>query len=130
MTFRFLTAAVLMFCVAILPGCEESDGVPYDVQNVQIAEDYLSEGYDIYMAVAFPPSVRNPEAGRFVTDVMVNEVLDYYQDLYRDEGKVKILVFRDPASAVLGVSDMSLGELVMENGEVVLRMVTMEGTGV
>jgi len=130
MRFRFLTTAMLAFCVIILPGCEESDGVPYDVQDVQIAEDYLSEGYDIYKAVAFKPSTRNPEGGRFITEVMVNDVLDYYYDLYKGEGKVKILVFRDPASAVLGVSDLSLGELVMDNGEVVLRMITMEGTGV
>ena len=130
MRSRFLTAAILMFCVIILPGCEDSDGAPYDVQNVQKAEDYLSEGYDIYMAVAFTPSARDPEGGRFITDVMVNDLLDYYQDLYREAGKVKILIFRDPASAVLGVSDLALGELVMDNGEIVLRMVTMDGTGV
>lgn len=130
MRSRFLTVAILMFCVIILPGCEDSDGAPYNVQNVQIAEDYLSEGFDIYMAVAFPPSARNPEGGRFITDVMVNDLLDYYHDLYRDAGKVKILIFRDPSAAILGVSDLALGELVMDNGEVVLRMITMEGTGV
>ncbi len=130
MRFRFLTAAVLVFCVIILPGCEDTDGAPYGVQNVQIAEDYLSEGYDIYMAVAFKPSTRNPEGGRFITDVMVNDLLDYYHDLYKDEGKVKILIFREPAAAIQGVSDLALGELVMDNGEVVLRTVTMDGAGI
>ena len=126
MRYRFFAAAVLVFCVVILPGCEKSNGVPYNVQHVQIAEDYLSEGYDIYMAVAFPPSARNPKAGKSISDEMVNEVLDYYQEMYRDKGKVKILIFRDPASAVQGVSDWSLGELEMENGEVVFRMVTVD----
>ena len=114
MRFSLLVAVTVLFiCAAVSMGCEESDGPPYKVQNVQIAGDYVSEGYDVYQVVAFPPSANNPAKGKYVTRRMVEELLDYYEEKYKDQERVKVLVFRDPASAIQGVSDFAFAELEM-----------------
>ena len=127
MRFSLLVAVTaLFFCAAVSMGCEESGGPPYKVQNVNIAEDYVSEGYDVYQVVAFPPSANIPTKGKYITRRMVEDVLDYYEEKYKDQERVKIMVFRDPAAAMQGVSDLAFAELEMLNGEVIMRMITMD----
>jgi len=127
MRFSLLVVVTVLFiCAAVSMGCEESGGPPYKVQDIQIAGDSMTEDYDVYQVVAFPPSANNPAKGKYITRQMVEELLDYYEEKYKDQERVKVLVFRDPASAMQGVSDFAFAELEMLNGEVIMRMITMD----
>lgn len=127
MRFSLLVAVTVLFiCAAVSMGCEESGGPPYKVKNVNIAENYITEDYDVYQVVAFPVSANNPAKGKYITRQMVEELLDYYEEKYKDQERVKVLVFRDPASAMQGVSDFAFAELEMLNGEVIMRMITVD----
>jgi hypothetical protein len=121
-----IAVTVLLLCVAVLGGCDKSGGAPYGVTPVQIEGDETTESYDVYQAVAFPPSANNPSKGKSITRDMVEEVLDYYQEKYKDLARVKVMVFRDAAGAVQGVTDLAFAELEMENGEIIRRIVTMD----
>ncbi len=103
-----------------MPGCGKSDKPPFKVREVQIAGDYVSEGYDIYKNIAFPDRY---SAG--ISPDKVNALLDYYEEKFKDQKRVKVMIFRDAAAAVQGNTSLIIGELEMVNGEVILRSVNI-----
>ena len=55
----------------------------------------------------------------------MNMLLDYFEDKYKAEGKVKVMIFPDAASALQAVSSRVLATLEMENVEVTHRTVNV-----
>ena len=109
-----------MFCSFSFVGCKKTpkdpSGPPYQVIEVRVAEHYLEKGYDLFKSVV----VKRPED---VTREKLNELLDYYQDLLKEEGKVKVMIFYDADSAAQGISELVLAEIIMINGEVTWRRI-------
>jgi hypothetical protein len=113
-------AALLIVIVFSMIGCSESEGPPYPVKDIQIGGSYLSEGYDVYKNVAFHD---NYKAG--ISPDKVNALLDYYMEKFKDQKRVKVMIFRDAAAAVQGVTNLIVGELEMVDGEVIFRRVNI-----
>ena len=107
---------VCVMAFAVASGCKKSGGPPIAVREVQVQAEYLAEGYDIYKYVAIKDQKDN-----FPDTLM--ELLTYYETLYAKEGKVKVMVFPDAASAIQAISDRVLAELEMENGKVIRKVV-------
>jgi hypothetical protein len=110
----------VLLCLSFT-ACGKSSAAPHSVEEIQISDEYLSRGYDVYKVVAFPFKADDPDRGTSITREMVNDVLDYYQELYRGEKKVKVMIYHDPSSAVQAVSKALLAELEMEGGKVKMR---------
>ena len=112
----------IVFCIIFsftLTSCGESDGPPIPIREVQVEASYFSEGYDVYQYVAITKPL-------YATPDHLNMLLDYFEDKYGDEGKVKVMVFPDAASAIQAVSSRVLATLEMENGEVTRRTVNVK----
>ena len=108
--------ALCLLIPLICIGCGKSEGPPIPVQYVQVQASYLSEGYDVYQYVAIKKQMD-------AAPDRLNMLLDYFENLYKSEGKVKVMIFPDAASAITAVSGRVLATLEMENGKVTMRVV-------
>ena len=120
MRFRLITFLwILIICGIAVLGCEKGEETPYPVKIIQVADDYLSKGYDIYLTIAL---IRTEDA----RGDRLTELMNYYQRRYQDYGKVKVIIFRDAQSAIQAVSSAVLAELEMENGKVIMKMINVD----
>jgi hypothetical protein len=114
-----VTIALCIITAAILLNCSKSGGPPVPVKEVQVEASYLSEEYDVYKYVVVNAEKRPMDA----TPDSMNLLLDYYENKYKDKGKVKVMIFPDAASAIQAITERVLAELEMENGKVIRRTV-------
>jgi hypothetical protein len=118
MTGRLTCALVCVLVLSILPACGKSDGPPIPIKYLQVQASYLSEGYDVFQYVSVKQPVdRTPDK--------LDALLDYFEAKYKNEGKVRVTVFPDAASAIQGVSNNILATLEMKDGKVVSRTVNV-----
>ncbi|MFH1675670.1 MAG: hypothetical protein ABIC40_01510, partial [bacterium] len=118
---KILTGSGLLIALiaitALIAGCEPTPPVSFQPLQVQDSEE--AQGYDIYLYIAVPKTIK----GKEITDDQIKELLKWFDEVkYPSVNKIRIFVWDNPQSALINATGDMVGSLNIDREKKIFEL--------